>query len=68
MWRADDGCNACECTFEGVVAATLLLVGGAEALTALQAMAVSTGFPFTIILLAMCVSLYMGLRQAMKEE
>ena len=41
------------CTFEGVVAATLLLVGGAGALTALQAMAVSTGFPFTIVLLAM---------------
>ena len=55
------------CTFEGVVAATLLLVGGASALTALQAMSVSTGFPFTIVLLAMCVSLYMGLRQASKE-
>jgi len=55
------------CTFEGIVAATLLLVGGAGALTALQAMAVSTGFPFTIVLLAMCVSLYMGLRQSMKE-
>ena len=54
------------CTFEGVVAATLLLVGGASALTALQAMAVSTGFPFTIVLLAMCVSLYIGLRQSMK--
>lgn len=54
------------CTFEGVVAATLLLVGGAGALTALQAMAVSTGFPFTIVLLAMCISLYMGLRQASK--
>ena len=54
------------CTFEGVVAATLLLVGGAGALTALQAMAVSTGFPFTIVLLAMCVSLYIGLRQTMK--
>ncbi len=54
------------CTFEGVVAATLLLVGGAGALNALQAMAVSTGFPFTIVLLAMCVSLYMGLRQTMK--
>lgn len=54
------------CTFEGVVAATLLLVGGAGALTALQAMAVSTGFPFTIVLLAMCVSLYIGLRQAQK--
>ncbi len=54
------------CTFEGVVAATLLLVGGAGALTALQAMAVSTGFPFTIVLLVMCVSLYIGLRQAQK--
>ncbi len=54
------------CTFEGVVAATLLLVGGAGALTALQAMAVSTGFPFTIVLLVMCVSLYIGLRQSAK--
>ena len=51
------------CIFEGVVAATLLLVGGAEALTGLQAMAVSTGFPFTIVLLVMCVSLFMGLVQ-----
>jgi betaine/carnitine transporter, BCCT family len=55
------------CSFEGIVAAALLLVGGSQALTALQAMAVSTGFPFTIVLLAMCVSLYMGLRQVMKE-
>ena len=55
------------CTFEGVVAATLLIVGGSEALTALQAMAVSTGFPFTIVLLGMCISLYMGLRQTMRD-
>jgi BCCT family betaine/carnitine transporter len=55
------------CTFEGVVAATLLLVGGSGALTALQAMAVSTGFPFTIVLLAMCVSLFIGLRQSLRE-
>ncbi len=54
------------CTFEGVVAAALLLVGGKQALNALQAMAVSTGFPFTIVLLAMCVSLYMGLRKELK--
>ena len=47
--------------FEGLVAATLLLVGGASALKALQAMAVSTGFPFTIVLLLMCVSLTIGL-------
>tara|TARA_R110002110_G_scaffold339137_1_gene549528 strand:- start:245 stop:1873 length:1629 start_codon:yes stop_codon:yes gene_type:complete len=54
------------CTFEGVVAATLLLVGGNSALTALQAMAVSTGFPFTVVLLAMCVSLYIGMRRYLK--
>ncbi|MCW2307064.1 BCCT family transporter [Rhodobium gokarnense] len=54
------------CTFEGLVAATLLLVGGSQALTALQAMAVSTGFPFTIVLLVMCVSIFMGLLKASK--
>ena len=55
------------CSFEGLVAATLLLVGGAEGLTAVQAMAVSTGFPFTIVLLGMCFSLYLGLSKAYKE-
>ena len=55
------------CSFEGLVAAVLLLVGGAEALGALQAMAVSTGLPFTIVLLAMCVSLWIGLSRASKE-
>jgi len=54
------------CTFEGLVAATLLLVGGAQSLTALQAMAVSTGFPFAIVLLGLCVSLYIGLSRARK--
>ncbi len=55
------------CTFEGLAAAVLLLVGGAEALGALQAMAVSTGLPFTVVLLAMCVSLWIGLSRAAKE-
>ena len=55
------------CTFEGLVAAALLLVGGAGALTALQAMAVSTGFPFTIVLLLMCVSLLIGLTRARRD-
>jgi len=55
------------CSFEGLVAAVLLLVGGAEALGALQAMAVSTGLPFTIVLLAMCVSLWIGLSRASRE-
>src|SRR3546814_6819056 len=56
------------CTFVGLVAAALLLVGGAGALTALQAMAVSTGFPFTIVLLVMCVSLLMVLLRARRES
>ncbi len=55
------------CSFEGLVAAALLLVGGAGALNALQAMAVSTGFPFTIVLLVMCVSLFIGLNRARKD-
>ncbi len=44
--------------FEGLVAIALLLGGG---LTALQAMAVSTGFPFTIILLLGCYAIVRGL-------
>jgi len=55
------------CSFEGLVAAVLLLVGGAQSLTALQAMSVSTGFPFAIVLLVMCFSLWKGLSAAAKE-
>jgi BCCT family betaine/carnitine transporter len=46
---------------QGVIAAVLLSLGGSAALDALQAGAVSTGLPFTFVLLAMCVSLAMGL-------
>jgi betaine/carnitine transporter, BCCT family len=49
------------CVFEGLVAITLLLGGG---LGSLQALAIATGFPFAIILLGMCVSLFMALRTA----
>lgn len=47
------------CSFEGLVAIALLLGGG---LTALQAAAISTGFPFALLLLLMCVGLYKGLK------
>ena len=47
------------CTFEGLVAIALLLGGG---LGSLQAMAVSTGFPFAIVLLMACYSIIQGLR------
>ena len=43
---------------EGAIAIALLLGGG---LVALQAMAVSTGLPFTIVLLVGCVSIVKGL-------
>ncbi len=46
------------CTFEGLVAIALLIGGG---LGALQAAAVSTGFPFAVILLLACVALFKGL-------
>ncbi len=46
------------CVFEGLVAIALLLGGG---LGALQAMAVSTGFPFTIVLLLACFAIVKGL-------
>jgi len=56
---------------EGAIAAVLLAVGGAAALNALQAGSVSTGLPFAIVLLLMCVSLIKGLhheRQLMKLQ
>ena len=46
------------CLFEGLVAIALILGGG---LVALQAMAVSTGFPFTIVLLMSTVAVIKGL-------
>lgn len=47
---------------QGVIAGVLLYGGGSEALTALQAGAITTGLPFTAILLLMCVSIYKGLK------
>lgn len=47
------------CTFEGLVAISLILGGG---LVALQAMAVSAGLPFTIVLLAASIAVVQGLR------
>jgi BCCT family betaine/carnitine transporter len=47
-------------TFEGLVAIALLLGGG---LGSLQAAAISTGLPFAIVLVLMCVCIFMGLRE-----
>ncbi|MCG9739336.1 BCCT family transporter [Shewanella insulae] len=47
---------------EGAIAMALLWIGGTEAIQALQAGAISTALPFTVILLLMCVSLLKGMR------
>ena len=48
------------CLLEGAIAIALLLGGG---LGALQAASIATGFPFAIVLVLMCVSIFLGLRQ-----
>lgn len=48
------------CTLEGLVAIALLLGGG---LNALQGAAVSTGIPFTIVILVMCYCLWLALKR-----
>lgn len=49
-------------TMEGLIAAALLVGGGADALGAVQAIAVTVGLPFTAVMLAMIFSLYLGLK------
>lgn len=49
-------------SIEGAIAAALIWIGGTEAIQALQAGAISTGLPFTFVLLLMCVSLILGFR------
>ncbi|MGM0638113.1 MAG: BCCT family transporter [Pseudomonadota bacterium] len=50
-------------TLEGVIAAILLYGGGDAALGALQAGAVATGLPFSVVLVVMCVGLVKSLRE-----
>ena len=47
------------CIFEGAVAIVLLLSAGG--LASLQSMVISTGLPFTIVLLIMCWAIWRGL-------
>jgi BCCT family betaine/carnitine transporter len=52
------------CTLEGLVAIALLLGGG---LASLQAAAIATGFPFALVLVAMCFSTWRGLRTEARQ-
>jgi len=49
-------------TMEGLVAIVLLVGGGSQALTSLQAGAIAAGLPFAAVLLVCCVSLFRGLQ------
>lgn len=53
---------------EGAIAGALLYGGGTQALDALQAGAISTGLPFTALLLIMCVSILVGMRRDLKRR
>jgi len=52
------------CSLEGLVAIALLLGGG---LASLQAAAIATGFPFALVLVAMCFSTWHGLRAEARQ-
>lgn len=51
---------------QGSIAAVLLALGGSTVLDALQAGAISTALPFTLVLLLMCISLSLGLAHERK--
>lgn len=53
------------CVFQGAVAVALLLGGG---LYALQAMAISIGLPFTLVLLLMCVAIARALQGELRRQ
>ncbi len=53
---------------EGLVAATLLLIGGEQALEALQTGVITVGLPFAIILTVMTLSLIKGIEVAYERQ
>ncbi len=53
---------------EGLLAATLLVIGGEMALEALQTAVIITGFPMAILLTVMTVSLMRGLKLDKREQ
>ena len=55
----DGACCREEQYHEGAVAIVLLLSAGG--LASLQSMVISTGLPFTVVLLIMCYAIYKGL-------
>lgn len=55
-------------SMEGLVAAILLFGGGGQVLGALQAGAIATALPFSVVLLFCCISLYKGLSHEWRSD
>ncbi|AKL96891.1 choline/carnitine/betaine transport [Clostridium aceticum] len=53
---------------QGAMTIMLILVGGTEALRALQTASIAAAFPFMLIMLVMCYSIYKALKQDQKAE
>ncbi|MGH4120782.1 BCCT family transporter [Clostridium sp.] len=53
---------------EGLLAAVLLLIGGEKALAALQTAVISTGLPFSIILIITAISLVKSLHVSHRKQ
>ncbi len=53
---------------EGLVASTLLLVGGAGALDSLQTASITAGLPVAVILVFACINLQRALRREYRVE
>ena len=51
----------------GLTASALLYGGGTDVLRSLQAGTITAALPFTVILLACCLSLYIGMRDEWRE-
>lgn len=53
---------------EGAIAASVLMLGGAKALTTLQSAVIITGLPFSLLMLVMCYSLFIELKKELKHH
>ncbi|QZY55905.1 BCCT family transporter [Crassaminicella profunda] len=53
---------------EGLIAASVLMLGGTRALTTLQSAVIATGLPFSILMLMMCYSLYVELKKEIEKH
>ncbi|PAB59743.1 BCCT family transporter [Anaeromicrobium sediminis] len=51
---------------EGLIAASVLVLGGTKALNTLQGAVIITGLPFGVLVLIMCYSLFISLKEEMK--